>query len=202
MRGQQHVFALERVDLAEDWFDDRLAPGVGTLASFGAELAGHPLLGREVLRDPTCWCRPFLLELNNPPAQSGELLPLSGGQRPTGPWPRSILACFTQFRSVSGFTPRSRAPWAIPISVVRTNATRRPGTLRCTSMDAPLGTLPSWPDDQCRVAVKTGELQERQPISSAAMVTAPSRNDLRRDYYVSDQLKRMEALSQIVTCHR
>src|SRR5674476_585132 len=95
MRGQQHVFALERVDLAEDWFDDRLAPGVGTLASFGAELAGHPLLGREVLRDPTCWCRPFLLELNNPPAQSGELLPRSGGQRPTGPWPRSILACFT-----------------------------------------------------------------------------------------------------------
>lgn len=35
---------------------------------------------------------------------------------------------------------------------------RRPGTLRCTSMDAPLGTLPSWPDDQCRVSVKTGEL--------------------------------------------
>src|SRR5665811_2387874 len=42
------------MDLAEDWFDDRLAPGVGALASFGAELAGHPLLGREVLRDPTC----------------------------------------------------------------------------------------------------------------------------------------------------
>src|SRR5664279_4787958 len=57
MRGQQHVFALERVDLAEDWFDDRLAPGVGALASFGAELAGHPLLGREVLRGPTCGCR-------------------------------------------------------------------------------------------------------------------------------------------------
>ena len=34
------------------------------------------------------------------------------------------------------------------------------------------------------------------------MVTAPSRNDLRRDYYVSDQLRRMEALSQIVICHR
>src|SRR5664280_899830 len=26
-------------------------------------------------------------------------------------------------------------------------------------MDVPLGTLPSWPDSQCRVSVKPGELQ-------------------------------------------
>ena len=46
------MFALQGRDLAEDRFDDRLESGVAGPAGFGAELAGHPLLGGEALRDP------------------------------------------------------------------------------------------------------------------------------------------------------
>ena len=50
---EQHVLALVRADLAEDWFDDRLSPGVDALASFGAELAGHPYPPCRVGSTPT-----------------------------------------------------------------------------------------------------------------------------------------------------
>ena len=56
LAAQQDVFALQGGDLAEDWFDDGLAPGVVGLACFGAELAGHRLLERVVLRDLAAWC--------------------------------------------------------------------------------------------------------------------------------------------------
>jgi len=50
------VVALQGGYLTEDGLDDRLASGVNGLARCGAELAGHPLLERVVVRDPAARC--------------------------------------------------------------------------------------------------------------------------------------------------
>ena len=53
----------------------------------------------------------------------GALQTRPGPAPPRCELPGTDRACFTQFCRFSGFTPRSRAPRAMPFPVVRTNAT-------------------------------------------------------------------------------
>ena len=72
-------------DLAEDRFDDGLAPGVVGLARFGAELAGHPLLEGQVLRYPAAWRRWGDLVVTEPTRGDQELRAVLFGGKLGGP---------------------------------------------------------------------------------------------------------------------
>ena len=78
--AKQDVFALQGRDLAEDWFDDGLAPGVVGPACLGAELAGHPLLGGQVLRDPSARRRLDDLVVTEPTRSDQELRAVQCGE--------------------------------------------------------------------------------------------------------------------------
>lgn len=72
---------------------------------------------------------------------------------------RSCSSSSTRRRSLvnSSRSTDVNAP-AGPSLSSRPTQPHRPGTFRCTSMDVPLGTLPSWPGGQSGVSVKVGEL--------------------------------------------